>query len=104
MEMKCRDAEQGGGVATFIREGLGYIREATPPDIEGIVIKIEINKKAINVSNIYLKPKPDPDINSLKEIFSKRSTILCGDLNAKNTLWGSDKNDARGNLIADLTR
>jgi len=102
MEMKCRDVEQGGGVATFIREGLSYIREATPLDIEGIVVKIQINKKSINISNIYLKPKPDPDLNSLKEIFSKPSTILCGDMNAKNTLWGSDRNDARGNIIADL--
>ena len=51
----------------------------TAPDIEGIVTKIEINKKAINISNIYLKPKPDPDINSLKEIFSKpRNLTNCG--------------------------
>ena len=42
-EMKCRENEQAGGVATFVREGLAYVREPVPMDVEGICVKININ-------------------------------------------------------------
>jgi len=101
-ETLCRVTEKGGGVATFIREGLAYIREPLPTDIEGITLQIKINKRDVHISNIYIRPQIDVNIDDLRNIFSRPNSIICGDLNAKNTLWGSPKNDGRGDIISDL--
>ena len=94
----------GGGVATFIRTGLPYERiENIPQDKEGVTVKVFCKSKQITVSNIYIPPQSDPrEYDFITNIIQDSSKIICGDFNAKNTLWGSSRNDAQGDRLVDV--
>jgi len=55
----------------------------------------------ITVTNVYISPDQNLDIDNPVKIFTAKSLIV-GDLNAKNTLWGSPHNDHRGTTIEHL--
>jgi exonuclease III len=101
-EIKCRQNEKGGGVATFIRDGIVYSRQNAPENAECVVITITANKQQIQIHNLYLSPTCNPDFKYLQQILENPQAIICGDLNAKNTLWGAPENDARGKILGDL--
>ena len=100
-KIKCRKNGKGG-VATFIRDGIEYSSQAVSGITEAVEITITANNQKIEIHNIYISPNCETDIDYLAKTFEKTSAIICGDLNAKNTLWGSPENDERGKLIGDL--
>jgi ribonuclease HI len=103
VEQKSRRTSKGGGVATFIRDGIKYNRQPSPDSLEAVSIAIEIKQqRIIIINNIYISPNSDINIDDLQEILDKPNSLTCGDLNAKNTLWGAPENDARGKIIGDL--
>ena len=105
-ELKSRVEQAGGGVAIFIKEGVLYERiEIIPPDIEGIAIQIHAHNRNIQIINIYIPPKPksaDDQYELLTPLFSASNTIIVGDFNAKNQLWGSMQNDRHGDKMEEL--
>ena len=68
--------------------------------------------KKFQIANIYIPPSnttnqnqtnEDNDITQcLNHITSTPNSILTGDINAHSTLWNSNTNDRRGNIIADI--
>ena len=102
-EVKCRKDRKGGGVATFIQQSIPYERLLNiPNEIEGITIKVKLIDTDVTITNLYIPPAHPTDAEVLKPIFKVNNLILCGDLNAKNTLWGSTGNDARGRLLEEI--
>ena len=96
-EVKCRKDRQGGGVAIFIQVGTPYERiQNIPNEIEGITIKVKLIETDLTITNLYLPPADYFDAEIIKPMLNVKNLILCGDINAKNTLWGSNENDARG--------
>jgi exonuclease III len=101
-ETKCRNNAKGGGVAIFIREGIKYYRQPVPEILEAVSIVLVAKQQRITITNIYISPNNNTSKTELQAIFGQPNTIICGDLNAKNTLWGSPANDSRGKLIGEL--
>lgn len=100
MEAKNRQVKKGG-VAIFIKNGINYSRiDNIPGDLEGVSIKFETANRSMIVSNVYLTR--DTDIQLIRNILGVPNHIVCGDFNAKNTLWGSPINDNRGKDLEDL--
>ena len=102
MEAKSRTDRRGGGVAIFIKESISYERIPNIPNkIEGVSIKIRTIEKEINITTLYLPPAERSDFEIIKPILASKNLIICGDMNAKNTLWGAAKNDHRGKQLGD---
>lgn len=97
---------KGGGVAIFIKNTIAYepINYGFP--LESVGVTIHLPNKKINIYSLYIPP--DTTITTLKtplENFFKNINspyIITMDSNAHHNLWGSDKTDARGHLIADI--
>ena len=105
MESKCRDEGRGGGVATFIKEGIAYSRcsELEEEGVEAVITAIHTDQRdPIYIANIYIPPHANIIKEELQEIFQLNKVLICGDLNAKSRLLGSPVNDARGMLIQEM--
>jgi len=90
-----------GGLVTLIKDSLNYT-DITPPDgIECITVRIKTNNSYITVVNLYIPPDHTVNSDLLSSIFTPR-TVIVGDLNAKNRLWGSPDADQRGMVIENL--
>lgn len=99
-----RDPGKHGGLATFIKNGIAYTRLINPSNIEAVIVKIKLQSRNLTVVNAYHSPgiqlNPE-DYENLFSAFHKDSVIL-GDLNAHNPLFGGTSSDARGRLLEDL--
>jgi len=90
-----------GGLVTLIKDSLNYT-DITPQDgIECITVRIKTNNSYITVVNLYIPPDHTVNSDLLSSIFTPR-TVIVGDLNAKNRLWGSPDADQRGMVIENL--
>ena len=71
-------------------------------EIIGIHINGSNSRPSFKIFCYYNPPLSTPNANIFRHIASLRdSCILTGDLNCKNTLWGSTKTDARGTELLD---
>ena len=104
MEQKNRQQRRGGGVAIFIQANIPYeIIKNIPQEIEGLTIKIKTTVKTeITITNLYLPPKEEIDMQIIKPILAINNLICCGDMNAQNKIWGAQHNDARGTKIEEI--
>ena len=100
-----RDREEGvgGGCVTFVKEGIPYRVIDIGVEMETIIIEIWIGKRKLEIINFY-NPCRKLDINKLEEMEGKSNgnTVWCGDFNAHNTLWGSEKNDSNGEIVEEM--
>ena len=53
-------------------------------------------KSVYIIVNLYIPPNPETTAILANDLFIYPNLILAGDLNAKNTLWGDPRDDARG--------
>ena len=89
-------------MATFIRQGIHYGRKNIKGNVEAVAIEIfDQTKSVYNIVNLYIPPKSETTDN-INQLFTYPNLILTGDLNAKNTLWGAPRDDARGKIIEKL--
>jgi len=67
------------------------------------VVKVWIEKKELVDVNYY-NPCQRIELNTFEELEeqSRVNIVWCGDFNAHNTLWGSEKADGNGQVIEDL--
>ena len=92
MIRKDRVDMRKGGLVTFIKDSLAYTEITPPDDMECILVKIKTENSYIAVANVYISPNQTIDIDKLSAIFLPK-TVIVGDLNAKNNIWGSPDND-----------
>lgn len=94
------DNDAKGGSAVIIRdsiqhyEDLKYQTEA----IQATAVKLQTEKYSISVVGIYCPPKHELKEKDYLEFFNKmgKKFIIGGDLNAKNTHWGSRLTNTKG--------
>ena len=60
------------------------------------------NNCDLTITNVYIPPKINIDKEIIRKSMSGKNHLICGDLNAKNSTWGSPMNDARGDVIGEL--
>ncbi len=98
-----REAGKGGGVATFVRNGLNYSLIKKGKEQESIVIKVWTEKSSILIVNYY-NPCKKLSTDILKEASGpiQGKVVWCGDFNSHSTLWGSNNTDANGSVIEEF--
>ena len=103
-EVLRKDGTNGQrGVAFLIRKEISYMDfEYIDSDIEGVSVKIPTVSGVLEIVNLYWSPSVNIDNRLFTELFAKSNVLLCGDFNAKSTLWGSDFSDRRGKFIENM--
>lgn len=101
-----REGAVGGGLITYIKNGLKFAVLDRPEAIECQVIRIMTDAGGMTVANVYLPPSTEfgtAQAEAFGRLFEHGdASIIVGDLNAKSRLWRSPVNDARGEVIAGI--
>ena len=97
----------GGGVSTFIREGLAYTAVKPVGDLECLTIQLRNNyNKLFTVYNVYHPPanccRSAMFEQDYRRLFATPNCFVVGDLNARSQLFGSLTTDTRGRRLEDL--
>lgn len=99
----------GGGVALLIKNSIIFdeIQIDINNDIELIGANLTINrnnsKESLEIYSYYNPPNVNLNLEALNKILKdKTNTIIMGDLNAKNTIFGSDKTNKNGEILEDF--
>ncbi|UYV81233.1 hypothetical protein LAZ67_20000416 [Cordylochernes scorpioides] len=97
---------QSGGTAIFIHKKYYCVPiQSTCLNLEttGITIK-DKNRTTMNIYSCYKPPNTPLDPKDIYNIFKTNTpTILAGDLNCKNTTWGSFSTNPNGKILQKLT-
>ena len=103
-DVSDRVERNGGGVATFIRQGLSYmeIDASCKTTHEQITVQINTSKRKVFVSNIYCPPDSLINERTLLDFFKRPSAILVGDFNAHHAVFGSSVTNTRGRILNEL--
>lgn len=90
-----------GGVLTLVKNSFFSSPIPLVSHLQTIAVQVIVNNKRISVCNIYLNPAEAVNYNEIKSITDQLPPpyILLGDFNAHNTMWGSKRNNQRGNEI-----
>ena len=104
VESNYRQDRKGGGTAIYIHKDLNYRSLTTPDNMEvtGIELLDSIHHTSFFIYSLYLPPNVVINLDDLNKLTVNKNTIILGDCNAKNPLWGSNLNDARGRKIIDF--
>ena len=95
---KHRVNRRGGGVAIFVKSNLVFTAILIQ-DLEAVGVQIlSDNGFSITCLTVYSPPTVKLKLETLLEKLGD-STIITGDFNAKNTLWGSQNTDRKGNYL-----
>ena len=104
---KDRKNGQRGGIAIYVEENI-YVSHHEIITYEGIETEIQklkctINGSKLSVINLYNPCKTFT--RETLEMISRNTdenTLICGDFNSHNALWGSNKIDKNGRLIEEF--
>lgn len=98
-----RETGKGGGVATFVSDGLSYNLVKIGKEQESIAIKVWTHKCSIMIVDYY-NPRNRLSTDILNDATGpiQGRLVWCGDFNAHSTLWGSNNTDANGSVIEDF--
>ena len=98
-----RETGKGGGVATFVRNGLSYNLVKIGKEQKSIVIKVWTGKSSITIINYY-NPRNRLSMDALNNASGliQGNVVWCGDFNAHSTLWGSNNTDTHGSVIEEF--
>ena len=64
-------------------------------------VNVRTSLGTITVINVYVPPIHDDVPPPFDDLFQQSNTVIVGDMNARNRLWGSTTNDARGRALED---
>lgn len=91
-----------GGLLTLVKTTLNYIVLDSGGEIECILVGIKLkDNNYIKIANLYIPPLKVFTARDISFLFTSK-TIIVGDLNSKNTLWGSPITDSRGDIVEQL--
>lgn len=98
-----RESGRGGGIATFIQNGMKYKVVQINKDNESIISKIWTERGCIDIINYY-NPCAKLSQTILEAVAGPLygNAVWCGDFNSYNSLWGSNKTDVNGQLIEEF--
>jgi exonuclease III len=98
-----RQGRRGGGVAilTHAKISSAIYKHKRLAGIETVAVTVKTRCSKFIIVAWYSPPKIHYTSEDLKMFFSQfpDSVIICGDFNAHNTLWGSQKTSQAGNEI-----
>jgi len=97
-----RESGRGGGVMTFIQNGMSYKVIRINTEHESITVKVW-TRGNIDIINYY-NPCGEISLESLEEIAGvlDDNVILCGDFNSHSSLWGSSRTDSNGLVVEEF--
>lgn len=98
-----RESGRGGGVVTFIQNGMSYKVMRISTEHESITVKVWSNRGNIDIINYY-NPCGEISLESLEEVVGvlDDNVILCGDFNSHSSLWGSSRTDLNGLVVEEF--
>lgn len=100
-----RSNANGGGVLILIEKSIPFIKVNLPhtPGLETIAIKFPLNNRLITLIAAYKPPKSKISDSNISALFQMNSpTLLIGDLNAKNTIWGCRNTNTAGRQLSKI--
>src|SRR5437899_1119953 len=103
-ERQAPPLKGGGGVAIYVKSNLPFI-DISPDKDDMAAVLIHNSDSNIAIVSYYCPPYSviDLDTRTLRELFVKhKNCAILGDLNAKHTFYGSNKTDARGDMLFDF--
>jgi len=74
----------------------------SPQNIECQVVEVSTANGKLTIVNVFVPPASDIDVPVYQTLFTRPNTIIVGDLNAKNKLWNSATENARGRAVETL--
>lgn len=96
---------RGGGAAIIIRRSLPSSLYSTSNDLgaEAVTALLEINGEVTHITAVY-NPPDNPITPQLIELLFPKTTktIVGGDLNSKNTIWGCRTTNKNGEAISSI--
>ena len=93
-----------GGVCILIKNNIYHKQIELNTILEAVAASVSIGNKTFTICNVYLSNKYEMSTEALQNLIAQLPTplILLGDFNSHSKLWGSFKNDKRGNIIEDI--
>lgn len=93
-----------GGVAVYVKSPLQAVEIHLITNIESVAVKINFGRKYLTICCIYL---PNSYVFTEKEISEiieqlPKPFIIVGDFNSHSLMWGSYKDDNRGEIIKKI--
>ncbi|KAL4091248.1 hypothetical protein QTP88_025970 [Uroleucon formosanum] len=87
-----------GGVAILIKRIIKHHQLITSEltNLEATSIMVSTDKFEIKIISAYNPPNKKIQRDDINELFKDNPTILLGDLNSKNEIWGCQKNNPNG--------
>ncbi len=97
-----RESGKGGGVATFLQNGMSYRVIQVNTHHESIVVKVWTDKGKIDII-YYYNPCGKLNQGILEGVGGslQDSVIWHGNFNSHNSLWGSNSTDANGLVVEE---
>ena len=102
---KNRLSQIRGGCAIYVHNSLNFDNIYDKFTSETQMVDIILGKLTITIVNYYnpCKQISDVEIDSLiNKVNDKTKTIIVGDFNSHNTIWGSDKTNTNGRLVENF--
>jgi exonuclease III len=92
-----------GGLAIIIKDNLKFVETIHDNAIEYQEIKVFLQNDQISILNVYIPPDSQIIYENIEKTFKKNTkTIILGDFNAHNRIWGCSQNNSRGKTIETL--
>lgn len=100
-----KHTHSSGGVAILIKKNLKHNPIILPLTIlmEAVAINLVTDKHDLRVISAYNPPNKKIQNSDLPKLFNNTPTILLGDLNSKNTIWGCKKTNPNGHKLYEYT-
>lgn len=96
-----------GGVAIFVKRNIIHheCQKINTINLETVGVKIKISDgSTVNIICVYRQPNKQLLEEDISTIFNTTEpTLLIGDLNSKNTIWGCRVSNPAGNKLYNLT-
>ena len=99
---RCIDSGRNG-IAIFVSNNVLHSPVRLNTRLQALAVRVTFQDREFIVSNHYTSDKHDgtPSKDEFQSIVDKFNLpyIMCGDFNAKSTLWGNDDDNERGTEI-----
>ena len=101
---KDRTTSAKGGLVIAIRDGISHteVDNITVDGLEHHAIRIKTQHGNIVIISCYMIPEKPATKAEIEKLFLAETTIITGDFNAKNPMWGSPDINTAGDIMEQL--
>ena len=94
----------GHGIAIYTHKSLPQTEVVLNSALEAVACRVKFGNAYLSICSIYCPPRGPLDIGALNLLFDRLPgrKLLLGDFNSHHYQWGSLRNDARGEQLADF--